>query len=274
MTHESLCNEQSALVDLLYDECDPQERRRLEAHVAICAACARELRALQAVRTDLQVWTPPEQTLGFRVVQDQTRIEPSSVTSDVASARRTWFVPAWAMAAAAVLVLAVGAAIANVEVRYGADGLTVRTGWKQLVPSTAPARVRVERASTETASPWRADLATLERQLRREFAALPAAPAARPVVVNQAADRASAERDAELLGRVRALIDESERRQQRDLALRLTDVAREFEATRRADLMRIERGLNTLEQQTGVEVGRQREILNYFVRTSTAGNRQ
>jgi len=264
-TPASECNEQPALVDLLYDECDPQERRRLEAHVSICAACANDLGELRAVRSDLQTWTPPQPELGFRIVQDQVRVEQRG-------ARAARFMPAWAMAAAAVLVLAAGAALANLEVRLGGDGLTIRTGWNQpAAPSMTPAAIQRVSTPTGQVSPWRADLATLERQLRREFSSLPAAPAP---LMTRTGDRPSAVRDAELLGRVRTLIEESEQRQQRELALRLTDVARDFEATRRADLVRIERGLNSLEQQTGVEVGRQREILNYFMRASTAGNRQ
>ena len=44
-------------------------------------------------------------------------------------ARARWTVsPAWGLAAAAVLVLSVATAIANVEVKYGADGFSVRTG--------------------------------------------------------------------------------------------------------------------------------------------------
>lgn len=183
------------------------------------------------------------------------------------------------MAAAAVLVLAVGAAIANVEVRYGGDGLTLRTGWnRSATPAGAAAQPRGQpttaQLTTVGRSPWRADLASLERQLRREFANMPASSTPAPVVVTRSTDRATAERDADLLRRVRALIEESERRQQRELALRLTDVAREFEATRRADLVRIERGLVGLERETGAEVRNQRELLNYLVRVSTTGNRQ
>ena len=68
--------------------------------------------------------------------------------------------------------------------------------------------------------------------------------------------------------RMRAMIEESERNQQRELALRVAEIASETRAQRQADLTRINRSLGAFEQNTGIEVMRQRELLNRLVRTS------
>ena len=83
--------------------------------------------------------------------------------------------------------------------------------------------------------------------------------------------RVSADSDIDrsaLLTQVRSLVDESERRQQRELALRLSQVVQDFDAQRRTDLVRIERGFGQIESLTGQEAARQREITNYLVRAS------
>jgi hypothetical protein len=167
---------------------------------------------------------------------------------------------------AAILLLIVGAALANVDVQYGRFAL--RVGWDADRSAGVPA---VPSASVATSAPavsdaraaeraWRADLDGLARELRAE---LRAASAADP---GEAAT-ARADRDA-LVGQVRALIAESERRQQRELALRLTQVMHDLERQRRADLVRIEQNLGQLEGFTGAEAARQRELLNYLVRVS------
>src|SRR6266704_3185868 len=53
-----------ALVSYLYDECAPNERRAISAHVAICRECAEELTSLGATREQLATLTPPEAQLG------------------------------------------------------------------------------------------------------------------------------------------------------------------------------------------------------------------
>ena len=72
------------------------------------------------------------------------------------------------------------------------------------------------------------------------------------------------------LRRVRAVVDESERRQQRELALRLAEAIREVNAQRQADLVRIDRNIGAMQNNTGREMLRQRnEMLNYVsVRTA------
>ncbi len=65
---------------------------------------------------------------------------------------------------------------------------------------------------------------------------------------------------------MRALIEASERRQQQELALRLTQFNRDLDLQRRADLVRIDQGFGQLEGRTGAEVARQRQMLDLIVR--------
>jgi anti-sigma factor RsiW len=242
------------LLAYLYDELEPRERVQFESHLASCPECIDELAELRAVRSQLGRWAPPEP--GPLVRPDRARPEDP----------RWWQqVPIWAQTAAALLVFGVAAAIANLEVRVDASGVTVRTGWS--APAGAPADLGVAPTAANppgaapVAEPWRTELAALEDRLRNELrAAAPASSEPRTIGADDG--------DAVLLRRMRGIVDESERRQQRELALRLAGVIRDVDAQRRADLVRIDRSLGTIERNTGVEVMRQRETLNYLVRTA------
>jgi anti-sigma factor RsiW len=50
---------QADKMDALYGEADAAVRARVEAHLALCAACREEMAALSAVRRDLRAWTLP-----------------------------------------------------------------------------------------------------------------------------------------------------------------------------------------------------------------------
>jgi hypothetical protein len=255
------------LIGYLYDDLDLGERTKFHAHLTFCARCRDEVTALQGVRTQLARWSPPEPVA---VGASPPPADSADRGASPGVPARGWSslraIPAWMQVAAAMLFLGVSTGIANLEVRYDPSGVSVRTGWSQ----TAPAR---EAAPVDPA-PWRAELVALGQQLRAELhASLPVAPVAQQVVAQQAAVPqtprvASAASDAELVRRVRALIDESEQRQQRELALRVADLMRELDTTRRSDLMKIDRTLGVLQNNTGVEVMKQRELLNYLVRVS------
>lgn len=253
LTHADLCGDHAAFVSYVYDECEANERRRIDTHLAACAACATEVASLRGVRGTLAEWAPPEPAPEFRLVR-------------VESPAPRWFdwrpAPAWSFAAAAVLVLAVAAGVANLQITYGADGLVVRTGWSNAGSAADAEAVR---------QVWRTDLETLEADLRREFAARAAAePAGRPAAVRGGPATASFGTVAEtaLLERMRRLIEDSERRQQRDLALRFAQLMREGDVQREADLMRIEQQFSQLEGLTEAEVVQHREIMDYLVRVA------
>jgi putative zinc finger protein len=245
---------EQTLIAYLYDDIDAAERAAFDAHLPACERCRRDLAALGGVRRQLAKWAPPEPQ--FTVHSSQPTASGSQPPAPIP--RVSWWrqIPAWAQVAAALLFLGVAAGIANLDVRYDASGLSVRTGWSRPAPiarqATAANAVNVSNAAN------RDDLAALERQLRGEIrAAAPAQPA-----------RAAASADAELLRRVRALIDESEKRQQRELALRVGQVLRDVTAQRQVDLSKIDRNLGLIQNTTGVEILKQREMVNYLMRVS------
>ena len=258
MTKRFACEDKDQLVGWLYGETSDEDRAGLEAHIATCAACAGELDALRRVRVSLSAWQPPDADLGFRIVR-----EP------VTQPRRWWQVPAWAPAAmAAALLLAVGAALSQVQLEYGNGTVVVRTAWSErargesaAAPAVVPASSSVAGAGL-SADEVRAAMADLEKRLRAEMATSRPTPQATPVAASARVDRVDR---GDLLRRVETLIAASEQRQQRELALRLSQVMRDVETQRRADLVRIEQGMGEIEGLTGREAER---MINYLMRTS------
>jgi hypothetical protein len=281
---DSLCgypgDRDEALVTYLYDEgaADAAARAMFEAHLTTCVRCSEDLVALRGVRTQLARWSPPEPKFAGAAL-------PANPESGIPTPVSWWReIPAWAQVAAALLFLGVSAGIANLDVRYDDSGLSVRTGWLPparvarfgepgTTPAVAAARsaspAATERASLASATqgsgsaPWRADLAALERQLKTEFHA---GQSGVPTAVSAQSARAAA--DAEIVRRVRALIDESEKRQQRELALRVAEVIRDVNAQRQADLVRVDRALGTVQNNLGGEIMKQRQSVNLLYRAS------
>jgi hypothetical protein len=93
-----MCHERERLIGYVYDECEPDERQQVAAHLARCEACRQEIGDLRRVREDLLAFDVPEHGSVWRPFVP-SRIAPS------------WRdVPAWAMAAAAAVVFIAGAA--------------------------------------------------------------------------------------------------------------------------------------------------------------------
>ena len=239
----------------LYDDIEPAARARFEQHLAACERCRVELRSLSGVRAQLARWAPPEPNIA------RAAGGPSLPAAVAPAAARSWWrdIPAWAQVAAALLVFGVSAGIANLEVRYDENGVTVRTGWSRRAPAAARSS-----APAPTAEPGarQSDLTALERQLRAEIHS--ALPAAMPA-------RASAN-DAELLRRVRTMIEESERRQQNELALRVGETIAEMNAKRLADASQFRKTIRETEYKVGAEIVKTRASLNYFL--TNASQRQ
>ena len=260
------CGNADVLMSYLYDEGDAAERQRFEAHLAACPACVAEMAQLRGARDGLRAWTPTETVLDFRIVRDTPPV----------GGRFAWLavpqLPAWAQLAAAALVVGVSVGISGLEVQYGPQGLHVRTGWQQAAaPGALQPRVALTAAQPSASgsdAPWRAELTALEERLRGELGpqAVAASPAQPGRVVAARGGRAMS--DDEFLGRVRQLIEASESRQQRELALRITQAVRDFDTKRRTDLARMADGLGALEGRTGAVVAQQRDMLNYLVRVS------
>src|SRR5262245_61561354 len=150
-----MCTDKELLVSYLYDELGADRKREFETHLSSCADCRSEIGELRSTRSLLRSWAPPEPSFGFRIVR--------GASAPPAPSKR-WFRPAWGLAAAAVLVLAAAAAIANVEVRYGRDGLVVRTGWGRGTAAAAPMQTAGAPALTPTS--WKQDVDRLEGRLR------------------------------------------------------------------------------------------------------------
>lgn len=240
------------LVAYLYDEIDAADRATFNAHVSGCGRCTRELAALRGVRSTLSAWAPPEP----RMI---TNYEPRATSDEPRATARSWHdVPGWAQVAAALLVLGVSMGIANVEVRRDSAGWTLRTGW-----SKVPAQNAAALPATPASAPWRADLTALERQLRTELQSMSSTVRAVP-----AAAPTNTMTDAELQRRVRAIIGESERRQERELALRVAEVVKDVSAQRQADLVKINSSLGFIQTSTYGEQMKQRELVNYLLKVS------
>lgn len=253
-------NREHMLVAHLYDDISPAERSVFESHLAECATCRRELAGLGTVREQLADWAPPDaRLLTSRRSQDASHESQSAAMPAVgrsgARGQRWWQeIPAWAQVAAALLFLGVSAGLANLHVTYDRNGLAVRTGW---LPASSAAAGVPSGEPTAGAAPWRADLANLEQQLRSEMHVATNQVAA----VQKSGPSAGDPTNAEIIRRVKALIGESERKEQRELALRVAEVFRDVQAQRQGDLVKIERSLGVLQNNTGFEVMRQRELL-------------
>ena len=147
MTERNSCVEKDALIDYLYGEADRDERTRVEAHLRGCEQCADEVRGLTNVRGTLEAWAQPEAELGFRVVSDA---RPAPVP--VSLWGRFRHPPAWGLAAAAVLMLAVAAAITKPELEIGRGEMVLRLGWSDTAsdPATEPGVEPASRSDRET----------------------------------------------------------------------------------------------------------------------------
>jgi hypothetical protein len=243
------CGDHGALVSYLYDECAADERRAIGAHLAICRACAEQVAALGTTREQLAMWTPPDAQLGFTIVSG------APPTANVLRPAPWWRqpMPAWAQAAAAAAIFATGL------------GLGMGRGIDRAPAASAQPAASAPLAADATIV-TKADLAALEQRVRAEMA---------QIRQTSGADRGAAGSapltDTRVLQQVRAMIDESEQRQQRELALRTAEVVRDFDTQRNDDLSRIERTLGQMDGTTGVEVAQQRQMINYLMRVSQRG---
>ena len=243
--HCNYRDRESVLVAYLYGDVENVDRVAYEAHVAGCEQCRTELAEFRGVRSTLAQWSAPESGRASR---------QSAV---VAQQSRWWqSVPAWAHAAAAMLVLGASLAIANLDVRYDrANGLVVRTGWSK--PAVRTVAVTPPESN---AAPWRADLAALQNQMRDEIRAQSAALATVPV-----AAPAATITDAELRRRVGLLLDESQAQQKKDFALQLVQLQQDVYAQRQADLSRLYQQIGLVQNTTHNELASQRQVLNMAV---------
>lgn len=250
MSAHYTCGDGETLVAYLYDEVDAVTKAEVVRHLAGCVTCRDEAAALGGVRQHLTEWTPPAPPLRFTIVSEAQAPAPSNVVRPAVPA---WYaMPRWAQAVAATVALAIGAGAANVQVRHDQSGWTFSTGWRT---PAAPAVAAAPVVDDET----RQSIATLQQQVLDLQAKQASAPAA-------TATAALATPEAVSVARVTALLEASERRQQQELAMRLTQVIQDFDIQRRADLMRVDQRVSQLAGQTRQAVTEQNELLKGFVR--------
>lgn len=242
-----MCDSHELLISFLYDELDSADKATFRAHLASCADCRDELAGLRSTQGHLAAWAPPEPDLGFRIIR---RASPE------APAPRVRMSPLWGVAAAAVLVLAAGAAVANVEVRYGGEGLVLRTGWNHAVPADTPLAASNHGAVTPV--DWKQEAEALERRVRQLEASASTRPAATP----------SAAADADVLRRVSEMLDLSENRQQRAMAVRVAQLTRDIDARRKVDLAVIDQGLMRVQSTSGAEIRQSRDLMQRMYRAT------
>jgi hypothetical protein len=238
------CGDAGALVAFVYGECEPETKAVIAAHVTRCANCADEIAGLGLARRGLEAWTPPMPALGFQI------------HTPMQEARLPWWrapLPAWAQAAAAIVIFGAGLSLGLARGVDRAQPLADRQ------PVSAPA--------TDSAS--RRDLAQLEQRLKSEMSQLrtPVSAPARPVVASSS--------DEEIMKKVEALLAQSEERQRREFTLRSVELAREFETQRRVDLASVRETVGQFQGAAGTELRQQREaidrISSYFIRVSQQG---
>jgi len=244
-----MCDRKEQLIGFLYDEVDPAEARAFRQHLLTCAECRTELAELRTTRGQIAAWTPPEPGLDFQIVR------APAATPRGAPPRAWRFSPSWALAAAAILVLAIGAAIANLEVHVGGgQGLVIRTGWNRTPAVTA---TRVEDASNVQEADWKrldARLGQIEQVVARNR--------------SSSSSDTSSMSDDDVLQRVRDMLAQSETKQQRILTARLNDITREYDAQRRIDLAAIDQGMARLQNTSGAEVRQYRDWMQRMYRAT------
>lgn len=251
-----MCN-QEQLIGYLYDDLSAPERAAFEAHLAGCAACRREVGDLRQTRQHLTSWAPPAPPLDFRVIQGTAARRPLA------------FIPAWALSAAAALLLIAGAAaIANLEVGRTADGFVVRTGWGRTsapapsdasatppsaaVPAPAPAA-----AAAAASDPLSGELALLRRRLEEIEAAQ----------AQQIGRTAAAVKPGITPAELRQILAASEARQREEMALQIKQVWMDFSSVRANDLARVQQTLGQAQNLTNYQLRQQRSSIDEYLRT-------
>lgn len=251
--NETFCNfpgkRDETIVAYLYGEMEADERALFDRHLIACAPCRAELADLRGVRSELARSAAPEL--------------PEHIPFDVAvpgfgagSGKAARSIPVWAQAIAAALILGVAAGVANLDVTYSrTSGLSIRTGWRHPADSNSATTVApalaVQTTSSTSAAPWKNDLTALERELRADIDR-------QPVAVQTVASST----DDAVLRKVRQLVQDSEKRQENELALRMAEAVRELQTQRYADLAKIDRTLGFMQNRTGMEVMRTQRQMN------------
>ena len=136
-----MCDQRERLLGYVYDEGDAAERAEVQQHLDQCPDCRTEVAGLRSVRSDLLAWDVPEHDPVWR---------PFAAAPPVPWWRQ---VPAWALAAAAAVVLllgATGSVVAHAMMpdrMMASDNAGVQSA--VLTPASAPAVTMADLAAAE-----------------------------------------------------------------------------------------------------------------------------
>jgi hypothetical protein len=244
------CGDSAALVAYLYDECAPDELALITAHIKGCAACASEIEGLSATRRTLATWTPPDLALGFRITRED---EPRP--AKILEPKIAWWrapLPAWAQAAAALVIFGAGLSVGAVR-----NTAPERAAVTETVPAVLPVA-----APPAASSVSRDDLARLEERIKTELTQIRSSSNTATPVVARGSDEA-------LIAQVKTLIEQSEENQRRDFTVRMVDLAGNIETQRRVDLASVRQQMGLQQGAIGTELRQQREVLGRLVSERT-----
>ena len=216
-----MCEQQENLVAYLYDEVDANERKSIEKHLSSCDTCREELRAFRDVRQDLLAWDVPAH---------------ESVWKPFVTARTqpVWRqMPVWAMAAAAMLIFAIGAA-GGFAGRVMASRATAPTQVAAVQPAPEPV------AATPAAT--REDLLALQArlgQIERAASVHTVSSNAPPTVSNAA-----------LLAQVEQLIRDSEGRVNHKTSQKLLSIIADINKAHSVDMANLQQQISDAQERT------------------------
>jgi hypothetical protein len=254
-----MCNKE-LLIGYVYDELSPGERATFEAHLAACDECREEIGGLRQARQHLSSWSPPEPALAFHIIRGPVPV----------ARRPLAFVPQWALAAAAtILLLAGAAAIAHVEIRYDANGVAVRTGWSstgapEAQPQGRPPVEPVQAAAADTASEQlKAEVAALQQRIEQMEEAQ----------AKQLTQAAASIRPGVTTPELRKILAESEARQRTELAVHVAQIWKDFNGARTSDLVRVQEAISRAQGVTNYQLTQQRNSID-MLRANVAARPQ
>lgn len=215
-----MCDQRERLLDFLYDEVTPEGRRAMERHLEACGECCDEVRAFRKVREDLLAWGVPN--------------PPSVWTAFAPVAAVPWHrqIPAWALAAAATLIIAVGGAGG-----FFAHSVLDGSGrGSDQVASASPIPAEVVQASAFDAE---AIMALIKKELAGASEAL--TPRATLIANSPARYQLDAKTEERLLSRVTELVNARDQQQRMAIGEYLNLVRQEDEIIRRDNTVTINR---------------------------------
>lgn len=148
------CGRGEELVAYLYGEAKPEEAKRFRQHLTSCAACSEELAAFGGVREAVAEWRA-EALASVPSINIERAFAPAAFVSAQTARKRSALAalreffslsPLWLQAAtvAAALILCAFTAltVARSEVRWGSDGIALRTVREQVIEKTVPVTVQ------------------------------------------------------------------------------------------------------------------------------------